>query len=95
MSKLGTRLGVEAMALYLYVPNRESLLDPIMEHVADELHADPRRPSHGLRGPRSQRSSSRACSDVRLPPVARSMLASDHVLISGLGAATQSVTTCV
>lgn len=41
MRSLGRRLGVEAMALYRYVPSRESLLDGVVEQVVDEMYADP------------------------------------------------------
>ena len=41
MRSVGRRLGVEAMALYRYLPSRESLLDGIVEQVVDELYADP------------------------------------------------------
>lgn len=41
MRRLGRDLGVEAMALYRYVPSREDLLDGIVETVIDELYADP------------------------------------------------------
>lgn len=41
MRRLGDRLGVEAMALYRYVPGREDLLDGIVETVIDELYGDP------------------------------------------------------
>ncbi len=41
MRSLGQRLGVEAMTLYHYVPNREGLLDGIVELVVDELYGDP------------------------------------------------------
>ncbi|MCW2581626.1 MAG: Transcriptional regulator, TetR family [Klenkia sp.] len=41
MRKLGAALGVEAMALYRYVPSREDLLDGVVEIVVDELFADP------------------------------------------------------
>ncbi len=37
MRRLGASLGVEAMALYRYVPGREQLLDGIVETVIDEL----------------------------------------------------------
>ncbi|KQS71925.1 TetR family transcriptional regulator [Modestobacter sp. Leaf380] len=50
MRKLGTALGVEAMALYRYVPGREDLLDGVVEMVVDELYADPDvyfEPRHG------------------------------------------------
>ena len=41
MRRLGRSLGVEAMALYRYVPSRDDLLDGIVESVVDELYADP------------------------------------------------------
>lgn len=41
MRRVGRRLGVEAMALYRYVPSRESLLDGVVETVVDELYGDP------------------------------------------------------
>jgi AcrR family transcriptional regulator len=41
MRRLGAHLGVEAMALYRYVPGRESLLDGVVESVIDELYGDP------------------------------------------------------
>jgi AcrR family transcriptional regulator len=41
MRRLGGVLGVEAMALYRYVPSREDLLDGIVETVLDQLHHDP------------------------------------------------------
>ncbi|TQN43202.1 TetR family transcriptional regulator [Blastococcus colisei] len=41
MRRLGSRLGVEAMALYRYVPGREQLLDGVVESVIDELYGDP------------------------------------------------------
>lgn len=41
MRRLGAYLGVEAMALYRYVPGREALLDGVVETVVDELFADP------------------------------------------------------
>jgi AcrR family transcriptional regulator len=50
MRKLGAVLGVEAMALYRYVPGREDLLDGVVEMVVDELYADPDvyvEPRHG------------------------------------------------
>ena len=37
MRRLGAHLGVEAMALYRYVPGREQLLDGVVEVVMDEL----------------------------------------------------------
>lgn len=41
MRRLGGLLGVEAMALYRYVPGRENLLDAVVEHVVDEMRGDP------------------------------------------------------
>ncbi len=41
MRRVGQALGVEAMALYRYVPSREALLDGVVERVVDELYADP------------------------------------------------------
>ncbi|SHH34917.1 TetR/AcrR family transcriptional regulator [Geodermatophilus nigrescens] len=41
MRRLGAELGVEAMALYRYVPGREQLLDGVVETVIDELYGDP------------------------------------------------------
>ncbi|WP_409332367.1 TetR/AcrR family transcriptional regulator [Trujillonella humicola] len=41
MRRLGAALGVEAMALYRYVPGREQLLDGVVENVVDELYGDP------------------------------------------------------
>ncbi len=40
MRRLGAQLGVEAMALYRYVPGREQLLDGVVEVVMDELYRD-------------------------------------------------------
>lgn len=40
MRRLGAQLGVEAMALYRYVPGREQLLDGVVEVVMDELYHD-------------------------------------------------------
>ena len=40
MRRLGAHLGVEAMALYRYVPGREQLLDGVVEYVMDELYRD-------------------------------------------------------
>jgi AcrR family transcriptional regulator len=50
MRRLGAYLGVEAMALYRYVPGRENLLDGVVETVVDELYGDPDvflEPRHG------------------------------------------------
>jgi AcrR family transcriptional regulator len=50
MRRLGAALGVEAMALYRYVPGRENLLDGVVETVVDELYGDPDvflEPRHG------------------------------------------------
>ena len=41
MRRLGASLGVEAMALYRYVPGRDQLLDGVVESVIDELYGDP------------------------------------------------------
>jgi AcrR family transcriptional regulator len=41
MRRLGAHLGVEAMALYRYVPGRENLIDGVVETVMDELYGDP------------------------------------------------------
>lgn len=38
MRRLGAELGVEAMALYRYVPGREQLLDGVVEFVMNELY---------------------------------------------------------
>jgi hypothetical protein len=38
MRRLGARLGVEAMALYRYLPGREALLDCVVEALMDELY---------------------------------------------------------
>ena len=40
MRRLGSRLGVEAMALYRYVPGREDLLDGVVEMVVETLFDD-------------------------------------------------------
>jgi len=40
MRRLAGELGVEAMALYRYVPSRETLLDAVVETVVDELTDD-------------------------------------------------------
>ncbi len=37
MRRLGAELGVEAMALYRYIPGREQLLDGVVEYVLNEL----------------------------------------------------------
>jgi len=50
MRRLGTRLGVEAMSLYRYVPGREQLLDAVVERIIDRMEADPdvlEGPEHG------------------------------------------------
>lgn len=41
MRRLGAYLGVDAMALYRYIPSKENLLDGIVELVIDELYSDP------------------------------------------------------
>ena len=40
MRRLGSALGVEAMALYRYVPGRENLLDAVVAHVVDGIRED-------------------------------------------------------
>src|SRR3954449_2754 len=40
MRQLCARLGVEAMALYRYVPGREQLLDGVVEVLMDDLYRD-------------------------------------------------------
>jgi TetR/AcrR family transcriptional regulator, tetracycline repressor protein len=41
MPTVGERLGVQAMALYRYVNNREELFDAVVERVVNELDDDP------------------------------------------------------
>lgn len=50
MRRLGKDLGVEAMALYRYVPSREELLDGVVETVLDALHRDAEVHLHGEHG---------------------------------------------
>jgi AcrR family transcriptional regulator len=50
MRKLGAFLGVEAMALYRYVPSREDLLDGVVDTVLDALHEDPEVHLHAEHG---------------------------------------------
>lgn len=45
MRRLGSRLGVEAMALYRYIPGREQLLDGVVEVVMDELYTNTMQPA--------------------------------------------------
>jgi len=41
MRRLGEELGVEAMALYRYVPGREDLLDAVVGHIIEQMqHGD-------------------------------------------------------
>jgi AcrR family transcriptional regulator len=50
MRRLGTMLGVEAMALYRHVPGREQLLDAVVDRLVDEMAEDPdvlEEPEHG------------------------------------------------
>lgn len=50
MRRLGTALGVEAMALYRYVPSKEELLDAIVDAMIEEMRAGPQMldsPAHG------------------------------------------------
>ena len=63
MRRLGSELGVEAMALYRYIPGREQLLDGVVEYVMNELYQQTmtedlpgswqeylQRMAHGVRG---------------------------------------------
>jgi AcrR family transcriptional regulator len=50
MRRLGKDLGVEAMALYRYVPSREDLLDGVVDTVLDALHRDPEVHLHARHG---------------------------------------------
>ena len=50
MRKLGAFLGVEAMALYRYVPSREDLLDGVVDAVLEALHQDPEVHLHAHHG---------------------------------------------
>ena len=40
MRRLGNELGVEAMALYRYVPGKEDLLDAVLESLVSGMHDD-------------------------------------------------------
>ena len=40
MRRLGEQLGVEAMALYRYVPSKEELLDAVVESLVEQVRAD-------------------------------------------------------
>lgn len=40
MRRLGSRLGVEAMSLYYYVPGKEDLLDAIVDVLVGDMHDD-------------------------------------------------------
>ncbi|MCF6379289.1 TetR/AcrR family transcriptional regulator C-terminal domain-containing protein [Nocardioides KLBMP 9356] len=40
MRRLGEQLGVEAMALYRYVPSKEELLDAVVDHLVGGVRAD-------------------------------------------------------
>lgn len=40
MRRLGERLGVEAMALYRYLPSKEDLLDAVVDHLVMGVRAD-------------------------------------------------------
>lgn len=42
MRKLGTELGVEAMSLYNHIPNKDAVLDGMVEVVLGELEVPPR-----------------------------------------------------
>jgi AcrR family transcriptional regulator len=43
MRRLGAEVGVEAMSLYHHVPNKEALLDGLVELVLEEARVSPRR----------------------------------------------------
>lgn len=40
MRRLGEQLGVEAMALYRYIPSKEELLDAVVEALVDQVRAE-------------------------------------------------------
>lgn len=40
MRRLGEKLGVEAMALYRYVPSKEDLLDAVVESLVNDVRSD-------------------------------------------------------
>lgn len=40
MRRLGTRLGVEAMSLYRYLPGKEELLDAVVDVLIGDMHSD-------------------------------------------------------
>ncbi|GGP81095.1 TetR/AcrR family transcriptional regulator C-terminal domain-containing protein [Streptosporangium pseudovulgare] len=44
MRRLGAEIGVEAMTLYYYVPNKEALLDGLVERVLSRAVAEPPAP---------------------------------------------------
>lgn len=53
MRSLGSRLGVEAMALYRYVNGREDLLEGVVDTIVDQIRVDPQRhlePADGWQG---------------------------------------------
>jgi TetR/AcrR family tetracycline transcriptional repressor len=50
MRSVGERLGVRGMSLYRYVHSREALFDAVVEHIVDELAADPEVRSHPVDG---------------------------------------------
>jgi TetR/AcrR family tetracycline transcriptional repressor len=52
MRAVAARMGVEAMSLYKYVRNRDTLFDAIVDHIVNELSQDdqvPRTPEQGWR----------------------------------------------
>ena len=52
MRAVANRLGVEAMSLYKYVRNRDTLFDAVVDRIVNELSTDdgvPTRPEHGWR----------------------------------------------
>jgi TetR/AcrR family tetracycline transcriptional repressor len=48
MRKLGAHLGVDPMAVYHYVPNKEALLDAIVEAVMSDIPLDVDRPDEPI-----------------------------------------------
>src|ERR687897_3600398 len=50
MRKLGSELGVEAMSLYNHVPNKDALLDGMVEVLLGELEVPPEDESWERRG---------------------------------------------
>ena len=49
MRRLGAKLGVEAMSLYKHVPNKDGILDGIVELVVAEIDTPSRRNRYASR----------------------------------------------